>query len=145
VTKDFIESSNGHALVRITHKEKASDDFKSIILPAKAAKDGKKNGIQLNCETYTHGGSTVNFQPIDGEFPDTDQVMPKGEPIAKVCLDANLLIQVLKAVKTFRKDSRIAGIEISVYDTQTQVKIRSLSTDQDQELTAIVMPTKGLV
>lgn len=80
-----VVATNGHCLFYAQTLEPC-DDFAGLIIPTDAIKlalkaSGRAFCLELDTERHTLGA--VNFQPVDGTFPDYRRVIPaelSGEP-----------------------------------------------------------------
>lgn len=95
----------------------------------------------------THGlnGSrtSIEAQPVEGRFPRWEDVLPKDEPLAALCLNAKLLLSTLKAACDAANVSADGGeVWLKVYgpDKPLVIQIDRSGSTVSLTSTAIVMP-----
>lgn len=106
----YLAATDGHALTLVRAYPDDGDDMGQMhqrIYPApafaaarKAAKRRPDAALTLNGAAYVDGadGSHSEFPKVDGTFPDVAQILPRSEPVAVVCLDAEYLARIQRAL-----------------------------------------------
>ena len=77
-------------------------------------------------------------QVIEGEYPKYKQIIPTGEPKAKVLVNGTYLKKVLTALA--RTANNIEAIEVEIYGDDKPIVLRS--SNGEQKTLAMVMPIK---
>lgn len=141
--KDYIEATNGYALIRV----KADDAIpEEMMVPAESIKQAKdlvtiKNlPIEISKgEVRSHAG-VVNYSAPSGDFPDTDRVVKEvGDKHSRVGLDIQYLELVCKAAKRLG----INHVTLSVEHEVGKASLQPIRIDsQDKQMTAIIMPVR---
>src|SRR3984957_7152350 len=82
--------------------------------------------------------SSLVRQPrnVDGRYPNTDHVLPKGEPVAAQHVSADLLAELLEVLKHFSGDGTAVTIEIHANGAPMVVR----ATNGTQRAVAALMP-----
>lgn len=85
---------------------------------------------------------TITAKKLEGKFPTYQQVIPKTEPVYRVCLDAVLLERVAKAAKKLKAGKTPAPIELEFHANHLgPVAFEVKGTEQT--LTGLIMPMRG--
>lgn len=85
--------------------------------------------------------SSLLQDKIEGKYPNIDCVIPKGEPAARVCFDADLLSAVTKAMQRFAGNKRLPSVALEIYGADRPVVVRPSWAEADTF--GIAMPVKA--
>jgi hypothetical protein len=77
---------------------------------------------------------------VEGRFPNWRMVMPKGEPVAEICMSAQYLV-LLGQYLAAQGDVRCASIRLTLYGPHDPMRFDG-NTPDGQKIMAILMPTK---
>ena len=80
-----------------------------------------------------------NARKIDGKFPNYQNVIPSGNPVAYTHVNAEYLMQLGKAFK----DAGMPVISIQLNGPLSPMKFTGENLDTGQKATAVLMPVKG--
>ena len=128
-----------NALVKKLPKNPFSPVLACAALDVKRA---NTNGAARFYTTDLETTQTTEGKKVDGEFPNTKQVKPEGEPDATVCLNLDLLERVHKAVKEFRSSSsQKPAVKIELRGELSAVRIEFYDPNVGT-LEALVMPMR---
>jgi hypothetical protein len=75
---------------------------------------------------------------VEGRFPDTDRVMPTGQPVVRFCVDGKLLAELLQAAVQFASEGSANQVAIEVYDSARPFVVRA--GNGPQEFTGVMVP-----
>jgi DNA polymerase III sliding clamp (beta) subunit (PCNA family) len=79
---------------------------------------------------------------VEGRWPTTDQVFPKGKPRFTVNVDAKLLIDLLQVAMAFSSQDRNNKVTMEFHDRNQPFAIRTRS-DEGQEFSGLIVPLVG--
>ena len=106
------------------------------------SKRGAAVDVELNGKaTMASGGSTRTAQFGEGRFPAIDMVIPKGEPVVKVLVDAKRLAALLSVLADLgaTNGDDISSVELAIYPKNAPVRLTG-RTDDGYTLDALLMP-----
>jgi len=134
ITKGKIEAANGFVLM----ERRIDYDGEDVLLDiSDIAKHKDSKG--LNGVVYTNDGDSVKaigesiniISKVDGTFPTTEALYPKEEPVFKISLSKDRIMEVLKCLG---KDEE--QVKLYFYSKELPVKIETLSGD----VKGLIMP-----
>ena len=170
VTKDHVESSNGHVLARLNHDGLTSDDFPVVEGQAtegadllidpdtltKAIKSTPKGSTLPILETVHAGvnpvGETVltttdlespsvtKVKSADTSFPDCDKVIPNKAPIT-IAFSARYLGQIAKWAQAHGKLGKGTPIQFHVKDKDSAARLQ-VELEDSREALFVLMPVR---
>ena len=124
-----------------------------LLVPARALTDAvrglrAKDGEPLEVTADESGGATLGRPggdrlavPLAGwTFPVWEALRPRGEPIARVALDARYLAEAAKALAAFGTNN--GAVEVRVHGHDRAVEFRARRPQDDREAFALVMPMR---
>ena len=76
---------------------------------------------------------------VEGRWPNTDQVFPKGKPRFTINVDAKLLIDLLQVAMAFSSQDRNNKVTMEFHDRNQPFAIRTKS-DDGQEFSGLIVP-----
>lgn len=101
--------------------------------------DGQVQQIQV-CVTDLDHTQVLRPKPDNGRFPAWECVLPAGEPLAEVCLDASYIEELGKLLREFGGSG--LAVRIRVYGKEKAVRMDARNGD-GQEMNAVVMPLRS--
>ena len=137
VKKGLIEAADGFILVQ---KKIDYDGEEEVLLDKDEFKGLKDNkffkGVVLTSSTEENtvralGQEEVILQKQSGNFPHTEPLIPKGEPVFKIALSRQVLKKLISAL-----DNSNALVKFYFYGTASPVKIEIPA----EETVAVLMP-----
>ncbi len=135
-------------------------------MPRKAS-DEQEQAINDACKTEFIGNSVklsvekngerfeIIWDRIDGSFPDADAVLPHKlkdvKPVAKICFDADLMCNLLQAIKF-----KGGAVEMTIYSPKdgattidgnfgTPMAFYSCNIETGEEIDALLMPLSSMM
>ena len=117
----YLAATDGRALTLVRARPDDGDDMGQMhqrIYPAvafaaarKAARRQPDASLTLNGAAFVDGadGSHSEFPRVDGTFPDVADILPKGVPATTVCLDAEYLARIQRALGANGVEVRVHG------------------------------------
>lgn len=101
-------------------------------------KTTKKNElVKVEKEKATVKGATYTLQETQGSYPDYTKVIPQGEPVARMRVNAKYLAEVLEIIGAL--DTTWSGVELEFYGDYKPLKIVGQSADGQRGM-GLVMP-----
>jgi hypothetical protein len=79
---------------------------------------------------------------VEGRWPNTDQVFPKGKPRFTINVDAKLLIDLLQVATAFSSQDHNNKVTMEFHDRNQPFAIRTRS-DDGQEFSGLIVPLVG--
>jgi hypothetical protein len=79
---------------------------------------------------------------VEGRWPNTDQVFPKGKPRFTINVDAKLLIDLLQVAMAFSSQDHNNKVTMEFHDRNNPIAIRTRS-DDGQEFSGLIVPLVG--
>jgi hypothetical protein len=91
--------------------------------------DAGDGGVEL-VATDLAATSRTRRQPIDGAFPDTDQIFPTAEPVFSIRMDAKRLATLLTAmVEAGAGDGDLPVVRLDVFGTNQAMRLNAKAGD----------------
>lgn len=156
----FLAATDGRMLSMVRAYPEDGDDMPSIlgngriyppaafVAARKAAKRKADAELTLNGSAFVQGdGATTEYARVDGTFPDAIEVIPKGEGVQTLRINADCLARLQRALGA-------NGVEIHVHaltpagqlDPSMPLTVRPIYTDgpgTDDGSFGILMPIRG--
>ena len=151
--KDYTEATDGRMLVRVPYRDGSEKPAEAFILPAgdvKAAVAGLKKckvvsavTVSKNCTRATLADENVSrtVELIDGQWPNTDQVWPGGEPVLSITLDGRLLAVIAKYASTLQDRDERAPVRFD-FTSGTEAVVWSTRTKDGWKVKGLLMPMR---
>ena len=79
---------------------------------------------------------------VEGRWPNTDQVFPKGKPRFTINVDAKLLIDLLQVAMAFSSQDHNNKVTMEFHDRNQPFAVRTKS-DEGQEFSGLIVPLVG--
>lgn len=76
---------------------------------------------------------------LEGTFPNLEQVMPIGKPVAEVCLSAEYIEMIAKYMRS--ASDRSVAVRLTIYDNGRPVRFDARTPD-GQNIMAVLMPMR---
>lgn len=151
ITPTETIATDGHLLMRVTRPETGEGEFLlrgELALEVAGAIDenqyvaagleGEGVKVSFGDEERQHG-FTQKIRP--DKFPNYDKVMPEGEPIAEIAVNADYFIKILKLISK-AQNTNVPIVLISIYGADKPVRFDAKIPYSDQKICALVMPLK---
>jgi len=134
ISKGRIEAANGFVLVE-RKIDYDGDDLLLDMCDIAKHKDSKA----LNAVVYTSDGDNIKaigesiniISKVEGTFPNTEQLYPVGEPVFKIALSKDRLMEVLKCLDKYEEK-----VKLYFYSKELPVKFETVSGD----VKGLIMP-----
>jgi len=81
--------------------------------------------------------TTLQFRTIDGTFPEYQKIMPTGEPVVTIMLDAKLVTECMAAFL----DGETNQVRLDLYG-ETEPMIMTGKSENNDHIKALLMPCK---
>lgn len=111
------------------------------VLQYATVKHVDNNKVELNIPAAGDGAAGVTevkaFRRVDGQFPDYEQIMPKGAPVIEVMVNGRYLKELLELLvkSNAGKDEKVT---VKLYGEKEPIVITN--NNEDQKGTAVLMP-----
>lgn len=124
----FLASTDGKALLMIAATADETDHpERDKVYPAAAFDVARKAGKRVGVASIALNGtarvvcadSVVEHQPLDRRFPDAVHVIPKGKAEFSICLDAEHLAIIAKALG-------VSGVRLTFYGDNVPLKVEQI-------------------
>lgn len=99
-----------------------------------------KDSVQV-AVTDLERKQVFDVRPCTGNFPDYERVIPTGEPVLEVGLNAKYMAEAFDALAKFG-DKRMSACMLRIREKANAVEIFGRNLDTGQEMTHIVMPLR---
>lgn len=160
--RTFLAATDGRCLTLVRAYPEDGDDTSSAVgngrvypvaafaAARKAAKRKADASLTLNGAAFVNGadGSHAEFPKLDGAFPDVWAVVPKGEPVGVLRIDAELLARVQKALGASAVEIRVHAMEANGREVDpslplTIVPVYIDGAGEEDGSRGFLMPVKG--
>lgn len=116
---------------------------KDLKLPNKGNNDealalGVFHSDKVRVEVATSEGDSRNLRPVDGEFPDYEQIFPTEEPAVKILVNGEYLAEVASMLAKMNAFGKVE-IELSS-NPHKPIVLRGRNDKKTQTARAMVMP-----
>lgn len=125
--RTFLAATDGHCLTLVrAYPEEGDRGYVGMVYPSAAFTSARKatpkkveeTTLRLNGSAVVKAGdATTEYAKIDGTFPDVFACFPKGAPVARITINAELLAKMQAA---FGSD----GVTLDIYDECEPVLVR---------------------
>lgn len=156
----YLAATDGRMLSMVRAYPEDGDDVASgigigrVYPPAafaaarKAAKRKADATVTLNGAAYVQSdGASTEFAKVDGTFPDALEAIPKGQAVQTLCVNAEYLARLQKALGANGVEIRVHAIDNSgQVDPSVPLTIRPIYLDgqgTDDGSFGILMPIRG--
>ncbi|HLY22262.1 MAG TPA: hypothetical protein VKT83_07315 [bacterium] len=92
--------------------------------------------------TDLQSASITPVKPVDGNYPNIDQVMPKDEPTFAIAFDANILADTLKALAALADDGHKPMVRFEFHGSEKATKVVVSHSKESAQVEALVMPMR---